>query len=100
MAITIKRKQSAPGLYHGTPGSSTRVEVSDLSAEVQLDGKKVTLSWTAPGVPHNAAASLYQIYKAGSFIATVPGTVFTYEDTNVMPGVEYVYQVFLIYNPA
>lgn len=100
MAITVKRTRSAPGLYQGSPGSSTRVEVSNLSAITQFDGKKVTLSWTAPNVQHDPASSLHQIYKAGSFIATVAGNVYTYEDIAVMPGVEYVYQVFLIYNPA
>lgn len=100
MAITIRRSRSAPGLYQGGPGSATRIEVSDLSTEVQLDGKKVTLRWSAPNVPFNPSASIYQVYKAGQFINTVPGTTTQYEDTAVMPGVEYVYQVFLIYNPV
>lgn len=98
--VTVKRTRSAPGLYSGTPGSSTRVEVSDLSAVVQFDGKLVTLSWSAPNVPHNPAVSQHQIYKAGQFINTVAGNIYTYEDAAVTPGVSYVYQVFLIYNPT
>lgn len=101
MAIVVHKKQSAPGLMHGGPGSRTRVSASNLYTETSLGPPlSVTLHWSAPNVAFNPANSIYQIYKANSFINTVPATQFYYVDTAVMPGVSYEYSVFLIYNPA
>lgn len=100
MPIIVRKKQSAPGLLHGGPGSRTRVSASNLYTQTSLGPPlSVTLHWSAPSVSYNIANSMYQIYKAGSFINTVPATQYSYVDTAVMPGVSYTYQVFLVYNP-
>lgn len=93
--ITIRKKQSAPKLWSGTPGTGSTTIEAESWTETYVDGSKVVLNWTAPVVFTNGS---YQIYKAGSFLVTVPGSQTSYEDMNVASGTTYEYHVYLVYS--
>lgn len=95
--LTIKKTQSAPKLWSGTPGSSAVTIEAESWTETWVDGSKVILNWTWPGLGDITMAT-YKIYKGGQFLMTVPATQTSYEDMNVASGLTYTYQVFYNYS--
>ncbi|ADD08459.1 Fibronectin type III domain protein [Aciduliprofundum boonei T469] len=53
----------------------------------------VNLTWEQPVGQGTSNISEYKIYRNGTLIATVPATQLWYNDTNVVPGVNYSYYV-------
>ena len=53
----------------------------------------VNLTWEQPVGQGTSNISEYKIYRNGTLIATVPATQLWYNDTNVIPGVNYSYYV-------
>ncbi|ADD09018.1 right-handed parallel beta-helix repeat-containing protein [Candidatus Aciduliprofundum boonei] len=73
------------------------VEESTPSHPFNLNAKTgngyVNLSWNQPLCNGSSNITLYKIYRNGTLIATVPATQLWYNDTNVVPGVNYSYYV-------
>ncbi len=53
----------------------------------------VLLTWDAPETEGTSSITTYRIYRNGTLIAEVPGTQTSYEDKDVIAGVNYTYYV-------
>lgn len=63
---------------------------ASLSA-LAVSGTQIILGWSPSN--DNTSVRGYGIYRNGVLVNTVPGNVFTYSDTNLVPGTSYSYQV-------
>jgi chitodextrinase len=65
--------------------------VPTLLSATAASAAEVDLAWSAS--TDNVAVAGYQIYRNGSAISSVPGTVLTYADTTASPATTYIYTV-------
>ncbi len=86
---------------HSLPSLPIQITVSseDLESPTTPNGltatavnsAQVEMSWNAS--TDNVAVMGYTLYRDGFTIATIPGSILTYQDTNVLPGTSYLYSI-------
>ncbi len=69
------------------------VPSSPLNLSASPGNEYVNLTWNTPASDGGSNITEYKIYRNGTLIATVPADRLWYNDTNVVPGVNYSYYV-------
>lgn len=90
----IRTSGSWSSLYAGNPALNYNWNIQAYAADAA--GREYSLAYPAQNERLDREVSAYKVYRDEVFVSEVPGTVLTYTDTNVYPGL-HSYQVTAMY---